>query len=161
MPSGDHLFHQPSKAHSLEQVAQVGIQTGLEYCQRRLHNLSGQPVPVCRHCCGLTQQQLSTMQWLWGEGKNWKQNRTCRFILKIFTMTEKENGNKKVAVTMYMCVSRMKVLTTCTSTPKQQPAPSQLPAALWLSLWCHLVWNNLLSNSGQLSWLCHTLVAAP
>lgn len=37
-------------------------------------------------------------------------------------MTEKENGNKKVAVTKYMYVSRMKVLTRCRSTPKQQPS---------------------------------------
>ena len=34
----------------LEQVAQDGIQAGFEYLQRRrLHNLSGQPVPVLGH----------------------------------------------------------------------------------------------------------------
>jgi len=34
-------------AGTLQQVAQVGIQMGLEYLQRRrLHRLSGQPVPV-------------------------------------------------------------------------------------------------------------------
>ena len=33
-----------------KQAAQVGVQTGLEYLQRRrLHNLPGQPVPVLRH----------------------------------------------------------------------------------------------------------------
>ena len=40
----------PAKAGSLEQAAQVGVQTGLEYLQRRtLHNLPGQPVSVLRH----------------------------------------------------------------------------------------------------------------
>ena len=39
----------PSKAGSLQQVAQVGIQTCLEYLQKRLHNLPGQPVPVLHH----------------------------------------------------------------------------------------------------------------
>ena len=37
----------PAKAGTLQQVAQVGVQINLEYIQRRrLHNLSGQPVPV-------------------------------------------------------------------------------------------------------------------
>ena len=36
----------PAKAGSLQQVAQVGIQAGIEYLRRRrLYNLSGQPVP--------------------------------------------------------------------------------------------------------------------
>ena len=40
----------PAKAGSLEQVAQVGVQMGLECLQRRgLHNLPGQPVRVLHH----------------------------------------------------------------------------------------------------------------
>jgi len=40
----------PAKAGSPEQAAQVGVQTGLEYLQRRRpHNLPGQPVPALRH----------------------------------------------------------------------------------------------------------------
>lgn len=40
----------PAKAGSLEQAAQVGVQTHLKYLQRRrLHSLPGQPVPVLRH----------------------------------------------------------------------------------------------------------------
>ena len=40
----------PAKAGSLDQVAQVGVQVGLECLQRRrLHNLSGQPIPVLCH----------------------------------------------------------------------------------------------------------------
>uniref|UniRef100_A0A493T0F4 Ig-like domain-containing protein n=1 Tax=Anas platyrhynchos platyrhynchos TaxID=8840 RepID=A0A493T0F4_ANAPP len=40
----------PAKAGSSEQAAQVGVQTGLEYLQRRsLHNLPRQPVPMLRH----------------------------------------------------------------------------------------------------------------
>jgi len=36
----------PAKAGSLQQVAQTGIQMGLQYLQRkRRHHLSGQPVP--------------------------------------------------------------------------------------------------------------------
>jgi len=38
-----------AKAGSLQQVAQEGVQMGLEYPHRRLHNLSGQPVPVLYH----------------------------------------------------------------------------------------------------------------
>ena len=38
----------PKQGH-LQQAAQDRIQVGLEYLQRRLHNLSGQPVPVLRH----------------------------------------------------------------------------------------------------------------
>ena len=39
----------PKQGH-LEQVAQDHIQVGLEYLQRkRIHNPSGQPVPVLRH----------------------------------------------------------------------------------------------------------------
>ena len=43
----------PAKAGSLDQVAQVGVQAGVDYLQRRrLHNLSGQPVPALHdpHC---------------------------------------------------------------------------------------------------------------
>jgi len=48
--SGDHWVQPPAKAGFLQQVAQVGIQMGLEYLQRReLHNLSGQPDPVVCH----------------------------------------------------------------------------------------------------------------
>ena len=40
----------PAKAGSLEQITQVGIQTDLKYFRRRrLHNLSGQLVPVLHH----------------------------------------------------------------------------------------------------------------
>ena len=40
----------PAKASSLDQVAQVGAQMGPECLQRRrLHNLSGQPIPVLHH----------------------------------------------------------------------------------------------------------------
>ena len=40
----------PAKAGSLQYFAQVGIQTGLEYLQRRrLHSLSGQPSPGLCH----------------------------------------------------------------------------------------------------------------
>ncbi|MEQ5394207.1 hypothetical protein ABN236_19285, partial [Proteus sp. fly-1013] len=40
----------PVKAGTLQQVTQVGIQMDLEYLQRRrLHNLSGQPVPAPHH----------------------------------------------------------------------------------------------------------------
>ena len=43
-------FNPLAKAGSLQQVAQVGIQVGLEsYLQRRLHHLSGQPVTVLCH----------------------------------------------------------------------------------------------------------------
>ena len=43
----------PAKAGSLDQVPQVCIQAGLELLQRRrLHNPSGQPVPVL-HCTAL------------------------------------------------------------------------------------------------------------
>ena len=39
-----------AKADSLEQVAQVDVQTGFEYLhRRRLHNLSEQPAPVLCH----------------------------------------------------------------------------------------------------------------
>ena len=46
---GDQV-QSPAKAGSLQQVAQVGIQTSLDYLhRRRLHNLSGQSLPVfCR-----------------------------------------------------------------------------------------------------------------
>jgi len=43
----------PAKAGTLQYAAQVGIQTSLEYLhRRRLHNPSGQPVPMCcyPHC---------------------------------------------------------------------------------------------------------------
>jgi len=40
----------PSKADSLHQVAQESVQVGFEYLQRRrLHKLSGQPVPLLCH----------------------------------------------------------------------------------------------------------------
>ena len=40
----------PAKAGSLDQAAQVGIQVGLKCLQRRrLHYISGQPVPVLCH----------------------------------------------------------------------------------------------------------------
>ena len=39
----------PKQGH-LQQAAQDCVRTGLEYLQRRrIHNLSGQPVPVLRH----------------------------------------------------------------------------------------------------------------
>ena len=48
--SRDHQVHPLCKAGSLQQAAQVGIQAGLEYLQkRRTHNLPGQPVPVLHH----------------------------------------------------------------------------------------------------------------
>ena len=52
----------PAKAGSLQYFAQVGIQTGLEYLQRRrLHSLSGQPVPVvCQHYCKEVLLHVST-----------------------------------------------------------------------------------------------------
>lgn len=37
------------KSRFSTQVAQVSIQVGLEYLQRRLHNISGQPAPVLCH----------------------------------------------------------------------------------------------------------------
>jgi len=40
----------PAIAGTLQQVAQVGIQMGLEYLhRRRLHHFTGQPVPELRH----------------------------------------------------------------------------------------------------------------
>ena len=43
-------YNPPAKASSLDQVAQVGAQMGPECLQRRrLHNLSGQPIPVLHH----------------------------------------------------------------------------------------------------------------
>uniref|UniRef100_A0A493TMW3 Ig-like domain-containing protein n=1 Tax=Anas platyrhynchos platyrhynchos TaxID=8840 RepID=A0A493TMW3_ANAPP len=43
-------YNPPAKAVFSEQAAQVGVQTGLEYLQRRsLHNLPRQPVPMLRH----------------------------------------------------------------------------------------------------------------
>jgi len=40
----------PPKQGHLQQVAEDLVQAGLEYLQRRrLHHLSGQPVPVLRH----------------------------------------------------------------------------------------------------------------
>jgi len=36
----------PAKAGTLLYVTQVGIQMGLDYVLKRLHNLSEQPVPV-------------------------------------------------------------------------------------------------------------------
>jgi len=48
--SRGYKVHPPAKAGSLQQVAQVGDQKGLEYLRRRiLHNLSGHPVPVLHH----------------------------------------------------------------------------------------------------------------
>ena len=41
--------NRPAKAGTLQQVTQVGVQMGLEYLHRRLHNFSGQAVPVLRH----------------------------------------------------------------------------------------------------------------
>ena len=38
----------PKQGH-LQQAAQDCVQAGFEYLQRRLHNLSGQPVPVLHH----------------------------------------------------------------------------------------------------------------
>ena len=50
MISGDQLVKLPDKEGSLQQVAQESIQMGLEYLQRiKLHNTSGQPVPVLCH----------------------------------------------------------------------------------------------------------------
>ena len=47
----DHLVQPPlPKQNHPEQVAQDRFQVGLEYLQgRRIHNLSGQPVPVLCH----------------------------------------------------------------------------------------------------------------
>jgi len=40
----------PANAGTLQQVAQVGTEMGLEYLhRRRLHNISGHPVPVLHH----------------------------------------------------------------------------------------------------------------
>jgi len=48
--SGDHLIQLSPKVGSLQWVTKEIIQVGLEYLQRRrLHNLSGQPVPVLCH----------------------------------------------------------------------------------------------------------------
>jgi len=48
--SRDHPVQSPAKASTLQLVTQVGVQLGLEYLpRRRLHNLSGQPVPVLHH----------------------------------------------------------------------------------------------------------------
>jgi len=49
--SGDHLVHPILlKQVHLEQAAQDGVHASFEYLQRRrLHNPSGQPVPVLRH----------------------------------------------------------------------------------------------------------------
>ena len=38
----------PKQGHP-EQAAQDRVQAGLEYLQRRLHNLPGQPIPGLRH----------------------------------------------------------------------------------------------------------------
>jgi len=46
----DHQVQPPAKACSLQQVAQVGVQVGLKYIQRRrLHSLSGESVPMLHH----------------------------------------------------------------------------------------------------------------
>jgi len=52
----------PAKAGSLPQVAQVGVQVGLEHIQRRrLHNLFGQPIPVlCQPHCGEVPLHIGT-----------------------------------------------------------------------------------------------------
>ena len=49
--SVDHLLQPPlPRQGHLKQVAQDHVQVGFEYLQRRrLHNLSGQPVPVLHH----------------------------------------------------------------------------------------------------------------
>uniref|UniRef100_A0A8B9DDP6 Chromosome 16 open reading frame 72 n=1 Tax=Anser cygnoides TaxID=8845 RepID=A0A8B9DDP6_ANSCY len=47
--SEDHPVQPPVEQDPLEHLAQDGIQVGFEYLQRRLHNLSGQPVPVLCH----------------------------------------------------------------------------------------------------------------
>lgn len=39
----------PAETGSLQQVTQESILVGLEYLQRRLHSLCGQPAPVLRH----------------------------------------------------------------------------------------------------------------
>jgi len=51
--SGDHLVHLPAEAGSVQQVVQESVEVDFEYLQkRRLHSLSGQPVPVlCPLCC--------------------------------------------------------------------------------------------------------------
>lgn len=47
---GDHLVQNPllKQVHP-EQVAQDLVQVGFDYLQRRLHNLSEQPVPALYH----------------------------------------------------------------------------------------------------------------
>ena len=48
--SGGHPAQPAAEAGSPEQVAEEGVQVGLQYPQRRrLHSLSGQPVPVTPH----------------------------------------------------------------------------------------------------------------
>lgn len=48
--SGDHLVQTPDKGGFLEENAQEIIQVGFEYLlRRRLHNLSGQSVPLLCH----------------------------------------------------------------------------------------------------------------
>ena len=49
MNSENHLVQPLAKAGSLQQVEVESIPVGLEYLQRRLYNLSGQPVPVPCH----------------------------------------------------------------------------------------------------------------
>jgi len=45
--SGDHLAQPLAKAGTLQQVTQESIQVSSEYLQRRrLHSLTGQPLPV-------------------------------------------------------------------------------------------------------------------
>jgi len=39
----------PAKAGTLQQVTEVGIHTGVKHLHRRLHRLSGQPVPMLSH----------------------------------------------------------------------------------------------------------------
>ena len=38
-----------AKAGPLQQAALIGVQAGLEYLQRRIHNLPGQSLPVLYH----------------------------------------------------------------------------------------------------------------
>ena len=48
--SGGHPAQPAAEEGSPEQVAEEGVQVGLEYPKRRrLHSLSGQPVPVTPH----------------------------------------------------------------------------------------------------------------
>lgn len=48
----------PAKTDCLQKVAQETVQTGSEYLQkRRLHNLSGKPVPVL--CCPHSKEDFS------------------------------------------------------------------------------------------------------